>query len=434
MSTLCEIDPWLAIGLVLLALGLLFVVANAVKVSSEVSRKLVHVGMGLVCLSFPWVFRELWPVLLLGCLSVLSLLLVKCIPALRDSVGSCLHDVKRASLGDIYFAAAVVLLFWLSGGDKILFSVPLLILTIADATGALIGIRYGKTPFATLSGEKSAEGSTTFFLTAFLSAHIPLLLFTETGRAETLLISITLAMMVMLVEAISTRGIDNLLIPLGSFYLLSKYMAMEPEVLIGRLILLNALLAIVLILRKKSSLDGSALLGAVLFGYAASALGGWPCLVALLVLFFSHIIATGMVEKKVSYQHNLRSVICVALTGMLWLILFRDDPKAPFLMSVATHFAILNLNTLAALIPDTSLWRRIPQSSLKACALTYLPIAPFFPELWIHFLAAIFLTAAGSLIFSQFFPATPKVSTSAPRWIVQTLIATAISVFALFLP
>jgi len=241
-------------------------------------------------------------------------------------------------------------------------------------------------------------------------------------------------MMVMLVEAISTRGIDNILIPLGSFYLLSKYMAMDLETLTGRLILLNLLLALVLILRKKSSLDGSSLLGAVLFGYAAAALGGWPCLVALLMLFFSHIIATGKVEKKVSYTHNLRAVICVAFTGMLWLVFFQDNPKAPFLLGVAAHFSILNLNTLGALIPDSPLWKRIAQSSLKACVLTYLPIAPFFPDLWIHFLAAVFLTAAGSYVFAQFFPANPKVSMSPTRWITQTLIATAISVIALFLP
>lgn len=434
MSYLSEINPSLAIGLMLTALGILFALANATKFSSELSRKIVHVGMGIICLTFPWIFRELWPVIVLAAVAVASLLLVKCVPGLRNSVGSCLHDVKRQSLGDIYFTIAIALLFWLSDGDKIFFCVPLLILTIADATGALIGIRYGKTPFATLSGDKSAEGSTTFFLTAFLSAHIPLLLFTETGRAETLVISITLALMVMLVEAISTRGIDNLLIPLGSFYLLSEYLEMDSRTLIGRLILLSLLLATVLFLRKKSSLDGSSLLGAVLFGYAAFALGGGPCLIALFVMFLSHIKATGDVEKVVSYEHNLRSVICVALTGMLWLIFSPDDLKAPFFMGISAHFAILNLNSLSALIPDSSLTRRLLQSSLKACSLTYLPIILFYPKLWIHLLVAVVLTIAGSVVFSKLFPATPKVSTSISRWIAQAIIATIISLAALFLP
>ena len=36
----------------------------------ELTRKLVHVSMGLVTLSFPWLFDEAWPVIALAGLSV----------------------------------------------------------------------------------------------------------------------------------------------------------------------------------------------------------------------------------------------------------------------------------------------------------------------------------------------------------------------------
>lgn len=427
-----NLNPWLAIAIVMVALGVLIVLANCIKSSHEVSRKMVHVGMGLVCLSFPWVFRDTWPVLLLGAIAVGSLLGVRLVPGLRKSVGACLHEVKRESFGELYFALSVALLFWLSGGDKILFCVPLLILTAADAAGALIGIGYGKTAYATTDGRKSAEGSTTFFLIAFLCALIPLLLFTETGRAETLLISLTMAFMVTLVEAISTRGLDNLLIPLGSLYLLTWYLDMNLEELLWRLTVLNVLLIVVLFLRKRSSLNGSSLLGSVLLGYGAQILGGWPFLAPLLLLFLSHIRATGMLKKKITYEHNMRAVFCIAFTSMLWLSVHQyRDALAPFLMGIAAHFAILNVNTLHSLIPEASNWRRLLQSSLKACGLTYLPVAPFFPNLWIQLVVAIPLTMTGSAIFSHYFQAKPRVSTAPARWIIQAVIATLISLFAL---
>src|SRR5438067_12938119 len=44
--------------------------------SPELLRKLLHVGMGAVVLTFPWVFRHAWPVLLMTGLFV-ALLLVR---------------------------------------------------------------------------------------------------------------------------------------------------------------------------------------------------------------------------------------------------------------------------------------------------------------------------------------------------------------------
>jgi hypothetical protein len=139
-----------------------------------------------------------------------------------------------------------------------------------------------------------------------------------------------------------------------------------------------------------------------------------------------------MLKKKITYQHNLRAVFCIGSTGMLWLLVHQDrDALAPFLLGIAAHFAILNVNTLHSLIPETSTRRRLVQSSLKASGLTYLPVAPFVPGLWIQFVIAIPLTMMGSAIFSHYFPARPRVSTASPRWFAQAAIATLISLVAL---
>ena len=108
----------------------------------------------------------------------------------------------------------------------------MLTLALADAGAALIGKRYGTLHYVTGDGEKTVEGSAAFLIVALLSTQVPLLLFTGTGRAESLVIALTLALLVMLLEAIAWRGLDNLFIPLGAFFLLKSFLRMDLTALV----------------------------------------------------------------------------------------------------------------------------------------------------------------------------------------------------------
>src|SRR5579863_2423241 len=103
-----------------------------VRPHPELLRKLMHVGMGLIVISFPWLLARTWPVLLLVAISLVVLAVVRFVPTLRDGMGTVLTGVDRVSLGEICFPIAVGAIWILSRGDKILFVVPMLILTLAD--------------------------------------------------------------------------------------------------------------------------------------------------------------------------------------------------------------------------------------------------------------------------------------------------------------
>jgi phytol kinase len=193
----------------------------------ELMRKLVHLGMGLVALSLPWLFESAWSVVVLTSVFVLLLIGLRVQPTLRIHLGSPIHGVDRKSLGDIYFALGVGGLFLFSSGDPLLFCIPILILTLADAAAGVTGLYYGRLRYVVVTGEKSIEGSIAFFFTAFLSAHTALLLFTEIGRIETLLIALALGLFLTLVEAVASNGLDNLLIPLAALLLLKAYLGMD---------------------------------------------------------------------------------------------------------------------------------------------------------------------------------------------------------------
>jgi phytol kinase len=166
-------NPWLGIFAVLAFLGALIgaLVFFRGRLGPELSRKAVHVGMGLVCLSFPWIFRESWPVIVLAALAIIGLATVRVIPFLRKDVGAVLGGVERESLGEFYFPLAVAAVFLLAGGDALLYMIPILTLAVADSVGALVGVRYGFARYRTDEGLKSAEGSVAFFIAAFLSCQ-----------------------------------------------------------------------------------------------------------------------------------------------------------------------------------------------------------------------------------------------------------------------
>src|SRR5688572_15413048 len=169
-------NPFVAIALVLAVLGGLMLAVRWAQrrfgLHAELSRKLVHVLMGLVCLTFPWLFREAWPVWTLAGMAVVGLGAIRLLPAIKSKLGQVLGGVERESWGELLFPLAVAFVFALSCGNTILFCVPVLILSLADAMAALIGRRYGFARYETDDGWKSLEGSAAFFLVAFLTTAI----------------------------------------------------------------------------------------------------------------------------------------------------------------------------------------------------------------------------------------------------------------------
>lgn len=334
-------NPWLGILGVLAALGLLMAGLRFFqgRMPGELSRKAVHMGMGCICLTFPWIFQDIWPIVALAVLAVAGLAAVRFVPFLRREMGGVLGGVERRSFGEFYFPVAVAIVFVLSAGDRLLYVIPVLTLTVADSVGALVGVRYGTARYQTDEGLKSAEGSLAFFTAAFLTCHIPLLLFSETGRAECLLIGLTSGFVVMLLEAISWRGQDNLIIPIGMYFLLRYYLPLTTAELLLRLLLVIGLVVLVVLFRKRTTLSDSAVLAGALSGYAIWAFGGWFWLFPPLLLFIVYVNLPAFSAEGRPIQ-NLHAVTRVMAGGFLWMLLayaLHLDFFASFFLCMAAH-------------------------------------------------------------------------------------------------
>lgn len=349
---------WLAVGVVLgvLLSGLPLIRWAVAKsgVPAEVARKAVHVGMGTVCGAFPWIFSSPAAVWVLAAIATLPLCALRVVPALRMGIGSALHGVKRPSYGEVLFAPAVAAVFHFSGGEKLLYVIPIAILTLADAAGALGGTRWGRRHYGCGEGFKTVEGSLFFLIAAFACVAIPLIWLGEMDAGRAMAIALILATLAMMAEGLSDRGFDNLVLPLGTFFILARLLPLPVDALAGRAVALGLLLGLVLMGARVSSLNGGALLGGALFGYGCAILADWRFALPPVAMFLYHLAVNRRHGLSATFNHRLDAVLSQAIGVLPWVIAVAGGKCGKEMALAGVSFAMMV--QAAILDVSTSAW------------------------------------------------------------------------------
>ncbi len=379
-------NPLHGIGAVLCVLGLLLAVASWAwrggRLGDEAARKSVHLGMGLICCTFPWLFAQAWPVLVLGAIAVAVLAALRLVTGLRRGLGSALHGVDRQSWGELAFPIAVAGVWYLADGSLVRYLVPVLALTFADAAAALVGQRWGRWRYQAQGGMKSWEGSLALFVVGTVVVVLPLELLTTTGRWESLLIGVTIGWLIMLAEAVAWRGLDNLFLPVLVAVLLERFLPLGVTALTCRLLTMLALTAVAWLLRKRSTLHDAAGFGGVLATYAAFGLNDWRWLFAPLVVYLLYPRLSPPTAANSERVHELDAVAAVALPGLVWAFLAWRVPAAELLLayhaSWAAQLAIIGVARFAYDDPQRSL----PGVVAQALAMSLVVLLPLPLLVW----------------------------------------------------
>lgn len=329
----------LSLTLILLGVSyiLLYFVKKRFNLAPEISRKIIHISLGLTTLSFPWIFHETWPVWLMSIVSI-GLLLILRYSKLRNNLGASLHSVNRHSFGEICFPLSVAILFQLSHQEPVFYIISILVLTLADALAALIGVYYGKAHYDASEGIKSFEGSFFFFITAFLCIQIPLLLMTDFSNVNIILVAFFIALLITLCEAVSWQGLDNLFIPLGVYVTLTNYLNYQTYTLL----LLSLTLIFIIIcgfyLRAKSTMNLSALLFCIVIGFLYVTLDPFSFVIPLgMFLLYSYIIRKQ--QKELINSHNVLTVFYLNIGGFFWAFL-NNNGHNEFVMEFSVYYCI----------------------------------------------------------------------------------------------
>lgn len=182
--------------------------------NGEKTRKIVHIGTGLLTLLFPVLLDNNYEVIIL-CSSFMLMLL----SSFKFNLLRSINDIDRFSLGSILYPVIVVICFYFynQSDELVLFYLPILILAICDPIAATVGINYPFGRVKVWGGNKTISGGCGFAISSFILSFFLLIAFDST---HSLTIAILLSFITTISEFISGNGLDNLTIPLSSLLVL----------------------------------------------------------------------------------------------------------------------------------------------------------------------------------------------------------------------
>lgn len=345
--------------------------------SPEPRRKAAHIALGLVCAAFPWIFNSPAPVWLLAGFSIAGLGLLRLRGLRSGALGSALHGVERRTWGELCFPLAVALVFHASAGHWELHSLPVLVLTLADAAGALVGRRIGRHALRMDGAHKSLEGSLAVFVVAGLCVAPPLALCAGWTWPLALAAALLVAGLAALIEGVAFEGLDNLFMPLLAYAVLARSETWELSGLLGRAAFLVLTLGGVALLgRKLTALTDAALMGLVLALYLFASLGGYHWLPGPLALAALYVFLCMKAPDRASRRHPFAAVVACAATPLAWLALAPRDAWLPAHIAFAVQAVLMLLAERGVKThadPDTR-WLLNAVAGGLASLLVFLPI------------------------------------------------------------
>jgi phytol kinase len=179
---------------------LIELIARKFKLNKELSRKLAHIIAGTSAAFLPLVmsFHQIM---------VLSLLFLPVMALSKNkNLFSSIHEVNRKTYGELYFPVAIFITAWWFP-TKDLFMYGVLVMGISDGLASIVGQKLGKKTYKLWQGKKSYVGSFAFFVATVV---IGLLVAPSSVSLAPLL---AIGLVLTLVEASLSGGIDNLILP-----------------------------------------------------------------------------------------------------------------------------------------------------------------------------------------------------------------------------
>ena len=188
------------------------------SLSSNFTRKIIHVGVGNWIFIWPFAFDHWYAILVPPALFVV----LNYISYRRELFRAMERKEKAGGLGTVYYAISLTIiapiamilgLTWIAAS-------AIMLMAWADGLADPIGRRYGMHRYHVAGSTKSVEGSLGFFFIGVCSVALTLMFFGAFSRLPAVnipLFSLAIAALGTLIEAVSPAGTDNLTVPIVSF-------------------------------------------------------------------------------------------------------------------------------------------------------------------------------------------------------------------------
>ncbi len=178
------------------------------SLESEDSRKIVHVSSLLTVCTWPF-FLENYGIYIICILFILINIYTK-----KAGMFKAVHTVSRATIGaEILPVGIMISTFFFLPENRTSFIYGILIVCFSDLMAELVGKKLKFYEYKIFGQKKSLGGSIAFFISTFLiTSGMLIYLGTDIIISHVMIISVLLC----LVEAVHTFGLDNFTLPVVS--------------------------------------------------------------------------------------------------------------------------------------------------------------------------------------------------------------------------
>jgi len=326
-------NEWIAFlvffSIIIFFIGIAEVARSVLKLSPELSRKFVHVMVGILVSLAPFFLQSKIPVILLGIIfTILNYV------ALRKDSLKGMHTTERVSFGTVYFPIAftlLVIMFW--DRNIVLFIVAMLVLAFSDTAATVVGERINsKHKFILWHDKKSWPGSIAFFCMTLIVVMGAFPIYSNIINNPPLPLHhlVTMAFFTAFVatvgEAVSKRGSDNLTLTLTAalgmdLYLSSMHSGTLPNM--GGWLAASIILGYGAFKLKALSISGG--FGAFLLGVFMFGMGSWHTMLPLIGFFVLSSLLSKIADRQskkdiISSKGSQRDIVQVYANGGIPLI------------------------------------------------------------------------------------------------------------------
>ena len=296
---------WQTIGLAFVGIMLLIGASEGLRRSlgwpEEFTRKFVHILVGVMMFFIPILLDTALPMVLIALLFIVVNLV-----ALQKGLLKGMHGARH-SYGTVFYPLSFLILVVLCWPENIVVIIaPMMVLALGDAAAAIVGESL-KQPheYVLIRDRKSFEGSFTMFLVSAIVIFLVLNFYpfqplNALSGGDVLWFALVAGLLVTAAEALSSKGSDNLSVPLSTALVLYFFLNHSPDenlrftigVALG---LAAALVSLKLRFLSESGAVATFLLASIIFGF-----GGWRWTVPILTFFVlsSLLSKSGKAIKK----------------------------------------------------------------------------------------------------------------------------------------
>lgn len=204
-----------SVTFVLLVIFISIILSKKNFLTEEGSRKFIHIGVANWWFINMYMFDIVW----FAIIPPILFIIINAVSYKFNLIDSMERKEQAQSLGTIYYPISLLIAVVLSYvfSNFYIPGIAILVLGYGDGMAAVIGSKF---PSRKLFGDKTVYGSITMFFISLVITIVMFLIFSQYILVEIIILSLILAVVSTMIELISSKGTDNLSIPIGIMVLL----------------------------------------------------------------------------------------------------------------------------------------------------------------------------------------------------------------------